>query len=101
MPFVKARIPFLINESRKSELKKLYPGKNYLEEFKCLKSKLNSIGFTVPTLYKQYSELFDAGGVEFADFNVDPDFSFCVDGLIVVDLHKLKEKNKKRYITQK
>ena len=62
---------------------------------------INSIGFTVPTLYKQYSELCDAGGVEFADFNVDPDFSFCVDGLIVVDLHKLKEKNKKRYITQK
>ena len=52
----------------------------------------------MPTLYKQYSELCEDGGVQFVDFNVDPDFSDCIDGLVLVDLQRLKESKRKRYL---
>jgi hypothetical protein len=53
---------------------------------------------SVPTLYKQYSELCESGGVQFASFNVDPVFSDCIDGLVIVDLVRLKAARRKRYI---
>ena len=55
------------------------------------------MGYSVPVLYKQYSELCDIGGVQFLDFNIDPDFSDCVDGLVMVDTLKIKEIKRKRY----
>ena len=53
---------------------------------------------TVPTLYKQYSQILDDGGVMFCDFNVDPLFSDCIDGFILADISKMKTSQKKRYI---
>jgi len=53
---------------------------------------------SVPTLYKQYTELCYEGGVQFIDFNIDSDFNECIDGLVVVDLTYLKEKKQARYI---
>ena len=68
------------------------------KDFKTLKSSLNSIGVTVPTLFKQYSELCTERGVEFQGFNIDENFSDCVDGFIMVRIDKIKEAQKKRYI---
>ena len=68
------------------------------KDFKILKSSLNSMGVMVPTLYKQYSDICEEGGVKFLGFNVDPDFSDCVDGFILVNVEKIKESQKKRYI---
>ena len=56
------------------------------------------MGVNVPTLYKQYSEVTNEGGVAFLDFNVDPDFNDCIDGLVVVDLNCLTDKKRKRYL---
>ena len=56
------------------------------------------MGTSIPTLYKQYTELCAPGGVVFLDFNVDPDFGDCVDGLVVVDISQLKPNKRKRYI---
>ena len=56
------------------------------------------MGSSIPTLYKQYTELCPPGGVRFLDFNVDRDFGNCVDGLVVVDIHQLKPAKRKRYI---
>lgn len=67
--------------------------------FKVLKQNLRQIGSRVPTLYKQYTELCEPGGARFLAFGVDPDFSDSVDGLILVDLHKLRPNKKDRYIT--
>lgn len=67
--------------------------------FKVLKQNLKQIGSRVPTLYKQYTELCEPGGARFLAFGVDPDFSDSVDGLILVDLHKLRQHKKDRYIT--
>jgi hypothetical protein len=38
--------------------------------------------------------------VRFIDFNVDADFADCIDGLVMVDLDKLKPKKRSRYLGQ-
>lgn len=93
-----ARLPYRIEDARKAELSTQFSGTDYKEDFKHLKSSLRHAGCSVPTLYKQYSELCEAGGVSFIDFNIDPDFANCVDGLVVVDLSKLLEAKRQRYI---
>ncbi len=75
-----------------------FKGDNYREDFKHLKALLANMGTTIPTLYKQYIELCEPGGARFIDFNIDPDFNNCVDGLVVLDMSKLKEKKRKRYV---
>ena len=47
---------------------------------------------------RQYTELCERGGVEFIDFNVDPAFANCIDGLVVVDLQKVKKAKLNRYM---
>ena len=61
---------------------------------------LNNLGTAVPPLYKQYTELCEPGGVVFLDFNIDPAFNNCVDGLVIIDLHSLKEQKRKRYMEE-
>lgn len=80
------------------DLAKEFCGDDYRRDFKQLKQLLANMGVAVPPLYKQYSELCTPGGVQFLDFNVDPDFGSCIDGLVVVDLAKLKEKKRRRYM---
>lgn len=74
------RNPFLIPAERRAELDARYPGTSYREEFQRLKSELAERKLGIPTLYKQYGELCDVGGVQFAAFNIDPSFGHCVDG---------------------
>ena len=52
----------------------------------------------MPTLYKQYSELCEPGGVSFLDFGIDPDFNYCIDGLVLVDTEQVKLRKRERYI---
>lgn len=80
------------------ELGSAFSGTDYKNDFKKLKVMLANMGTAVPTLYKQYTGLCKSGGVCFLGFNVDPDFNDSVDGLVVVDLDKLKPKKRKRYI---
>lgn len=75
-----------------------WDGSDYNAGFTALKAELAALDLQVPTLYKQYSELCDDGGVHFVDFNIDPDFSDCVDGLVLVDLHRLKDGKRRRYL---
>jgi len=46
----------------------------------------------------QYTEISKPGGVRFLAFNIDPDFANCIDGLVVVDLTRLKDKTLQCYI---
>lgn len=81
-----------------SSLEGEFCGNDYRTDFGKLKTLLSNMGVAVPTLYKQYSELCKPGGVKFLEFNVDPDFNNCVDGLVIVDLEMLKEKKRTRYM---
>jgi len=71
---------------------------NYKEDLKLLKNSLKAIDSCIPTLYKQYGELCEADGVQFHGFNIDPLFSNCIDGFIVVEIAKIKESKKQRYL---
>lgn len=79
-------------------LQQYFQGEDYTADFIRLKQLLADMGLTVPTLYKQYSELCEAGGVQFLAFGTDPGFSDCVDGLVLVDLTRLKPRKAARYI---
>ncbi|MFT3930065.1 MAG: lysophospholipid acyltransferase family protein [Spongiibacteraceae bacterium] len=94
--WAQARLPY---QSLQSDGASRWLRVDYSEGFTQLKSELGEMDLSVPTLYKQYTELCEAGGVQFVDFNVDPDFSDCIDGLVLVDLHKLKETKRKRYLS--
>jgi putative hemolysin len=66
--------------------------------FRVLKANLDALGTRVPTLYKQYTELCEPGGARFLAFGVDPDFNNAVDGLIEVDLARIRPKKRERYL---
>lgn len=88
-----AKHPYVLKEKYTG----LFSGE-YKTEFKKLKLFLDALNVKVPTLYKQYSELCDNKGTHFIDFSIDPDFNFCIDGLVMVSLDELKAKKIKRYI---
>lgn len=71
---------------------------SYKDNLKMLKNSLKAIDCCIPTLYKQYSELCEEDGVEFHGFNIDPNFSNCIDGFILVHVDKIKPSKKQRYI---
>lgn len=95
---VVARNPFFMSRLEKEEALAFFKGDDYKEDFMVLKDQLSQMDLSVPTLYKQYSDLCEDGGISFVDFNVDKDFANCVDSFIIVDITKIKEAKKKRYI---
>jgi putative hemolysin len=66
--------------------------------FGVLKANLSTLGATVPTLYKQYTDLCEPGGARFLAFGVDPAFSDSIDGLIELDLQCVRPKKRRRYL---
>ncbi|RMH91073.1 GNAT family N-acetyltransferase [Lysobacter pythonis] len=69
--------------------------------FRVLKHNLDALGSSVPTLYKQYTELCEPGGARFLAFGVDPDFNNAIDGLIELDLAAMRPKKRRRYIGER
>ncbi len=90
--------PYIISSKREKELKQVFDGEDMKQDLRKLKESLRVLGFTIPILYKQYSELCEEGGVQFIDFGVDKDFADCIDGLIVVNMDYLKENKRQRYL---
>jgi hypothetical protein len=66
--------------------------------FRVLKANLGALGTRVPTLYKQYTELCEPGGARFLAFGVDPGFNNAVDGLVEVDLARVRPRKRERYL---
>ncbi|NLT50445.1 MAG: GNAT family N-acetyltransferase, partial [Ignavibacteria bacterium] len=91
---------FVIPKNEIEGLQTEFNGENFKSDFRILKKMLKQFGFSVPVLYKHYSELCEQDGVKFLDFGVDADFENCIDGLLVVDLEKIKAEKKERYINQ-
>lgn len=80
------------------EIKKLFCLEDKKKDFKVLKSSLANMNVSIPTLYKQYSEITEDGGIRFLTFNIDNNFGDCIDSFILVEVEKIKESAKKRYI---
>jgi hypothetical protein len=95
---VSARTPYILSNLAKEDGKALFCGNDYAEDMRRLKEYLRAFNVTIPTLYKQYSELCDEGGIQFMDFGIDAEFNNCIDGYILVDVSKIKEAKRKRYI---
>ncbi|MCH2056459.1 MAG: lysophospholipid acyltransferase family protein [Thalassotalea sp.] len=93
-----SRSPFTLNQPAMEQLKTQFSGDDYKADFTQLKHLLANMGTSVPTLYKQYSELTEKGGVQFIDFGVDKDFNDCIDGLVLLDITTLKTKKRQRYL---
>ena len=90
--------PYTLDSETKQLMHRLFCGNDYTADFRIMKEQLAFMGLSIPTLFKQYSELCEEGGVRFLDFGVDADFNFCVDGLVLVDIEKVKTKKRLRYI---
>ncbi len=92
--YAKARNPF-----RPSlRARRIYAEMGYKEGFKHLKSNLKQQNLAVPTLYKQYAEFCKPEATKFIDFNIDQNFSNCIDSLVLSDLRYIKKRNRKRYL---
>ncbi len=90
--------PYQLDHQTMLQLQLLFSGDNYSEDFVQLKHLLANMGVAVPTLYKQYSEVAEPGGVQFLSFGVDPAFADCIDGLVLLDLQQLKPQKRARYL---
>lgn len=95
----RAKNPFSISLQVKQQADTDFAA-DYKSAYKKLSGMLNEMGVKIPVLYKQYSELCNEKGCAFIDFNIDPDFSDCIDGLIMVEISKISDKKRKRYIEQ-
>jgi len=95
---VTARAPFQLSALAQEEGNMLFAGDDYAEDFRRLKEYLRAFNVTVPTLYKQYAELCEPGGIRFMDFGIDAEFNNCIDSYILVDVSKIKASKRKRYI---
>ncbi|MDD3592623.1 MAG: lysophospholipid acyltransferase family protein, partial [Sulfurovum sp.] len=90
--------PYYLSSEMKAYCQSIFTGDDYRSDQRVLKEELGYMGYMIPTLYKQYAEVCEEGGVKFLDFGYDRDFNNCIDGFIVVDLHRMKESKKKRYM---
>lgn len=76
----------------------IFKDKDYKAGLTQLKAHMQQLGVAIPTLYKQYTEICEPGGVFFSDFNLDEEFGNCIDGFVIVDIEQLKPQKRSRYI---
>jgi len=93
------RRPFVVPQEEAAEFAALFHGSDYESGLRLLKRELAGMRVPVPVLYRQYAELCEPGGTRFLAFNVDPEFSNCVDALMLVDLACLKAAKRDRYMS--
>lgn len=75
-----------------------FNGEDSAREMKLLRKALENTATPIPTLYKHYTEICEVSGTSVLGFNVDPDFNYCIDALMMVDRSKMKKKKVTRYI---
>jgi len=93
-----AKTPYFMSYEQKQEFDMLFKYKSYKDGFVVLKKYLKDLGTSVPTLFKQYAELYDEGAVRFFDFSINEELHGVVEGFIIADNSKMKEAKRKRYI---
>jgi hypothetical protein len=92
---------FQLSRKVNEDVHQILTGDNFIDDFKNLKNALKSYNFSIPILYRRYTDLTEYGGSSFISFCVDVHFNNSIDGLIVVDLSQLKDDVKSRYYSRK
>jgi len=95
---MKAKSPYIMSDENQSEFDTLLGKLSYKDGFIVLKKYLKDLGTSVPTLFKQYAELYEEGAVRFFDFSVNDGLFGVVEGFIIADNSRMKEHKRKRYI---
>ncbi len=98
LPLVTHKEPYRMPAQMKKYCRQTFCGDDYKKDMYTLKETLKHLGFSLPTLYKQYADMCKEEGVQFFDFGYDKSFNDCIDGFILVDLDLMKENKRKRYI---
>lgn len=93
-----AKTPYYMSHDEKEEFDILFKYRTYKDGFVILKKYLKDLGTSVPTLFKQYAELYEEGAVRFFDFTVNEGLHGVVEGFIIADNSRMKEAKRKRYI---
>lgn len=93
-----ARRPFIIPPRIVRHVQQACEGLDSPAAMGRLKRHLDTLGVSLPMLYRQYVDLVEPGGVQFLAFGDDPGFSGCVDGLVWLDLAMLKPGKRARYL---
>lgn len=94
----RAHQPFVISQEVVAGVQLALEGLDAIEGLSKLKHHLDALGVSLPVLYRQYVDLVEPEGVQFLDFGEDPGFSGCVDGLVMLDLARLKPAKRARYL---
>ena len=92
------RLPFTISADRRHALNQKYHLCDREQGYKLLQQSFAAHYEKIPVLFKQYAALYEEGGFKLLAFNVDPNFSDCIDGLFIADLQQLKANKRKRYL---
>ncbi|HET8553210.1 MAG TPA: GNAT family N-acyltransferase [Rhodanobacteraceae bacterium] len=93
-----ARRPFQVSSMVLDSVRAELSGLDPVAGLGHLRHRLDALGVTLPVLYRQYVDLVEPDGVQFLDFGEDPEFSGCVDGMVVLDLAHLKPAKRVRYL---
>ena len=90
--------PFKLSAEAENEIESLMTGSDIEDDFAAMREQLRHMQINIPTLYRQYADLCDKGGVSFSAFNVDAAFSMCLDSFVMVDLTAIKPAKYERYV---
>ncbi|RDS85333.1 lysophospholipid acyltransferase family protein [Dyella psychrodurans] len=93
-----ARQPFKVSPDVLEGVRRELEGLDPVSGLGRLRNHLDALGVSLPVLYRQYVDLVEPDGVQFLDFGEDPGFSGCVDGLVMLDLSRLKPAKRARYL---
>jgi|LGOV01.1.fsa_nt_gb diguanylate cyclase (GGDEF)-like protein len=85
-----AKNPYVLSKEDREEFDNLFSKLSYKDGFIILKKYLKSLGTVVPTLFKQYVELYEQGAVRYFDFSVNERYG-VVDGFIIADNYRMKK----------
>lgn len=89
--------PYRLTDQRVAELRQLFHSEMFGDDLRVFKDQLKHLGVRVPILYRLYADLCEDEGLHFLAFSVDKDFENCIDGLILVDTSKVKERRRNSY----
>jgi putative hemolysin len=93
-----AKQPFRVSPDVLEGVRRELEGLDSVSGLGRLRNHLDALGVSLPVLYRQYVDLMEPDGIQFLDFGEDPGFSGCVDGLVMLDLSRLKPAKRARYL---